>query len=233
MSFIQTIKESLLHLAFPHVCAGCGSDLLGKEHLLCLHCLNALPQTNFHKYTNNPVEKIFWGRLPLSQATAQYYFTKESLLQHLLKQFKYRGNGALAFYMGQLMGHQLATAERFLQVDALVPLPLFAAKEKARGYNQATLLCNGIADVMDKPVLNNIVTRTTATESQTKKNRIERWQNMEDRFTLADATVIAGKHLLLVDDVVTTGATLEACGHAILTAENVQLSIATLCISTS
>jgi ComF family protein len=233
MQLIQTIKEALLHLAFPHVCAGCGSDLLSKEHLVCLRCLEALPQTDFHKYPNNPVEKMFWGRLPLTHATAQYYFSKESLLQHLVKQFKYRGNEALAFYLGQLMGHQLATTHRFSHIDALIPLPLFAAKERARGYNQSTALCNGIADVMQKLVLNEVVIRTTATESQTKKNRIERWQNMEGCFELINAQAIAGKHVLLVDDVVTTGATLEACGRELLEAQNIQLSIATLCFSTS
>jgi ComF family protein len=233
MALFQTIKESLLHLLFPHVCAGCGSDLLAKDHLLCLRCLDALPQTHFHLHAHNPVEKIFWGRLPLTLATAQYYFTKESLLRHLLKQFKYRGNGSLAFYMGQVMGHQLLASHHFSQVDALVPLPLYASKERARGYNQATLLCNGIADVLGKPVLNNVVSRVTATESQTKKSRVERWQNMEGRFNLIDASAIAGKHLLLVDDVVTTGATLEACGRELLKAENTSLSIATLCISTS
>lgn len=231
MRLLTDIKESLLHLAFPHVCAGCGTDILNSKHPVCLRCLNALPQTYFHQYTNNPVERLFWGRLPLAAATAQYYFTKESLMQRLMHQFKYRSNKTIGFYLGEQIGNSLHHTNRFESIDALVPLPLFAAKERARGYNQATVLCEGIAEVLQKPLLTNCIARTVHTESQTKKSRIDRWQNMEGRFEVHDKKSIAGKHLLLVDDVVTTGATLEACGRALLEVDNVQLSIATLCIA--
>ena len=150
-------------------------------------------------------------------------------MQHLVHQLKYRSQKDLGIYMGKLAGHALKT--RFSDIDALVALPLFPAKEKKRGYNQSRLLCEGISMVLDKPVLDRIVIRTTHTESQTKKNRVERWQNMEGKFELKDAASISGKHVLLVDDVVTTGATLEACARELLKAENMQLSIATLCFS--
>ena len=232
MSFVQNIKEALLHLAFPQVCAACGSDALPKEQLLCLPCLEALPQTHFHLHHHNPIEKIFTGRLPLQHATAQYYFTKESGLQHLLHQMKYRGAKELCVYMGRLMGQQLAQSAWIENIDALVPLPLFAQRQRQRGYNQSALLCDGIAEVLQKLVLKEVVVRSTATESQTRKNRVERWQNMEGRFEISNAAQIEGKHLLLVDDVVTTGATLESCGRALLQAQATQLSIATLCFST-
>lgn len=174
---------------------------------------------------------MFWGRLAVTHATAQYYFTKESLMQHLMHQLKYRGNKELGLYLGRLMGHALAATNRFSQIDALVPLPLFPSKEKKRGYNQAEILCNGIAEVLKKPVLKNAIIRTHHTESQTKKNRIERWQNMEGRFDLIAPQAVAEKHLLLVDDVVTTGATLEACGFELARGENTRVSIATLCYS--
>ncbi|MFN2457058.1 MAG: ComF family protein [Chitinophagaceae bacterium] len=225
------IKESLLHLAFPNVCEGCGSDVLDSESFLCLHCLSSLPQTNFHLHNNNPIEKIFWGRLPVPNATAQYYFTKESLMQRLMHQFKYKGNKELGFYLGELMGHQLAATDRFAVIDALVPLPLFPQRERKRGYNQAAVLCDGIAEVLKKPVLKHVVRRPHQTESQTNKSRVERWQNMEGKFELVKEKEIAGRHILLVDDVVTTGATLEACGSVVLQAPDVRLSIATLCFS--
>jgi ComF family protein len=228
---LQDIKESLLHFLFPHVCEGCGTDVLDPEHYLCLQCHASLPKTDFQFYPNNPVEKIYWGRLPLTSATAQYYFTKQAAMQHLLHQLKYRGNKDLGLYLGRLMGHGLASANRFRYVDALLPLPLFPAKERKRGYNQATVLCEGIAEVLAKPVLKDVVVRTSHTESQTKKNRIERWLNMEGRFEVLKPEKIEGKHVLLVDDVVTTGATLEACGAALLAVPNVQLSLATLCYS--
>ena len=231
MKIIQEIKESLLHLAFPHICEGCGSDLLDINNELCLKCLSSLPETNFHLHPNNPIEKIFWGRLPLTCATAQYYFTKESLMQHLMHQLKYRGNKDLGVFLGKLMGHALKASNRFSAVDALIPLPLFHTREKKRGYNQASVLCEGIAEILQKPILKDIIVRKTYTDSQTKKGRVERWQNMEGRFELMAPKSIEGRHVLLIDDVITTGATLEACGREIVQASNVQLSIATLCFS--
>ncbi len=230
MSLITLAKESLLHLAFPHVCEGCGCDLPGRDQLLCIGCLAFLPETNFHLHPNNPVEKIFWGRLPVTFATAQFYFTEGSLIQRLMHGFKYRQNKELGFYLGQYMGHRLVASNRFLQVDALVPLPLHPSKERKGGYNQAAILCDGIASVLDRPVLTNLVKRKMQTESQTKKGRVERWQNMEGKFELTNAVQAKDQHLLLVDDVITTGATLEACGTALLDGAG-QLSIATLCYS--
>lgn len=180
-------------------------------------------------HTNNPVEKNFWGRLPLVSATAQYYFTKESLMQYLLHQLKYKGNKDLGFQLGRLTGTSLRETNRFNTIDALIPLPLFPRKEKRRGYNQATILCEGMSEIMSIPVLKNTIIRTRHTDTQTMKGRLERWQNMEGKFELIDPVSIKNKHVLLVDDVVTTGATLEACGLELLKADNVQVSVATLC----
>ena len=232
-SRFSVLHESLLHLAFPHICEGCGTDIISTDHYLCLQCLDKLPPTHFESHANNPVEKIFWGRLPITTATAKYYFTKGSTLQHLLHQFKYRGHQRLGLYLGRRMGSMLAHNPRFKDVEALVPLPLFPEKERRRGYNQAMVLCKGISEAWQRPIIHDAVVRVMATESQTKKNRMERWQNMEDRFQLKNPAALANKHVLLIDDVVTTGATLEACGRAILEAPNTRLSIATLCISAS
>jgi ComF family protein len=228
---LTDIKESLLHFLFPHVCESCGTDVLEPDHHLCLRCLASLPKTEFHFYPNNPIEKIFWGRLPVTSATAHYYFSKGSMMQHLMHQLKYKGNKELGLYLGRLMGHALAASDRFRHVDGLIPLPLFPSKERKRGYNQAAVLCEGMATVLQKPVLKDAVIRTLHTESQTKKNRVERWLNMEGRFELQKPSAIEQKHVLLVDDVITTGATLEACGAVLLEGSNVQLSLATLCFS--
>lgn len=225
----KEIKESLLHVVFPHVCDGCGSDLLNIESCLCIRCIASLPETNFEIHPNNPVEKDFWGRVQIASASAHLYFTKESLVQHLMHQLKYKGNKELGLQLGRLMGNGLKSADRFKTIDALIPLPLFPSKEKKRGYNQATVLCDGIAEILNVPVLNNVVTRPQHTETQTKKGRIERWRNIEGKFQLIDPSKIQGKHILLVDDVVTTGATLEACANELSKADNVKLSIATLC----
>jgi len=188
-----------------------------------------MPETNFHMHANNPVEKNFWGRLPLVSATAQYYFTKESLMQSLLHQFKYKDNKELGDQLGRLMGNSLRATNRFNSIDALIPLPLFPGKEKRRGYNQATILCEGMSGIMNVPVLKNTITRNQHTDTQTKKGRLERWQNIEGKFELVNPDSIHNKHILLVDDVVTTGATLEACGMELLKANDIRVSVATLC----
>ena len=158
---------------------------------------------------------MFWGRLPLQSAGATYYFTKESLVQHLMHQLKYKGNKELGIQLGMLMGDALKKSGRF-PADALIPLPLFPAKEKRRGYNQATVLCEGISATMHIPVWDQVVKRPEHTETQTKKGRVERWKNMEGKFIVQDPALLQNKRLLLVDDVVTTGATLEACGTELL-----------------
>ncbi len=232
MTGLAEIKDSLLHLFFPHICDGCGSDLLGKDSALCMRCIEALPQTDFEFHPGNPVEKKFYGRLPLQHAAAHCYFTKESLMQHLVHKVKYRNNRELGIQLGKLMGDALKRSGR-IDADVMIPLPLFPVKERKRGYNQSMLLCEGMAECMHIPVLRKVITRPQHTETQTKKGRIERWKNMEGKFVLIDPEAIAGKHVLLVDDVITTGATLEACGSELLKAENVRLSLVTLCYSYS
>jgi len=148
-----------------------------------------------------------------------------------MHQLKYKGNKDLGLQLGRLMANALKNATRFNEIDALVPLPLFPSKEKKRGYNQSTVLCEGMAEILSVPVLDKVITRPQHTETQTKKGRIERWRNIEGKFQLIDPKAIQNKHLLLVDDVVTTGATLEACGNELLAAENVKLSVATLCLA--
>jgi ComF family protein len=232
MILAKEIKDSFLHLLFPHICAGCGTDLLNKESMLCIRCIADLPETNFAAHAGNPVEKMLWGRMPLVSAAAAYYFSKESLIQRLIHQFKYKANKDLGLQLGRLLGKYLVQSDRF-NADALVPLPLFEVKERKRGYNQATVLCDGMAEVMKIPVLKNVINRPQHTDTQTKKGRLDRWQNMEGKFMLHDKKLINHKHLLLIDDVITTGATLEACGSELLKGENVKLSIATLCVASN
>jgi ComF family protein len=223
--------DALVHLFLPHHCAGCGSDVMSRQQVLCLSCIDRLPVTQFHRHANNPVEKIFWGRLPIISAASYLYFSKDSLLQKLVHQLKYNGHKELGLFIGRKMGEALMQSWRFGYIDALVPLPLYAARERKRGYNQAAVLCQGMAEVLQVPVLTNCIRRQVSSETQTRKNRIERWQNMQGKFELQEPEAIHGKHILLVDDVITTGATLEACGHALLAAGNIQLSIMTMAYS--
>lgn len=228
MNYISTFFNSVAHLIYPDVCAGCGSDLISGKQLLCLDCIDALPVTNFHMHANNPVEKIFWGRLPLVTATSYTYFTKQSIMQRLLHQLKYRGKKDVGLYFGRRMGELFRLSNRYNDIDALIPLPLFFTKEKKRGYNQAAVICEGMSESAGIPVWKDIVLRKKRTETQTHMNRAERWTNIEGKFELSNTAAAEGKHVLLVDDVLTTGATIEACGCELLKIKDLRLSIATL-----
>ncbi|UAY52386.1 ComF family protein [Ferruginibacter albus] len=228
MNSFKTILSDTLHLFYPHVCNGCGSDILDDTNLLCLKCINELPHSNFAQHANNPIEKIFWGRIPITSAHAEFYFAKESLIQALIHQLKYKNNMEIGFYLGELMGKSLLNSNRFQNIDYLIPLPLYPDKERKRGYNQATVICNGISSAMNIPVLTNRVIRLRFTETQTRKHRTERWENVKGSFVVKNESILHNKNILLVDDVITTGATLESCGQAILKAEGTTLNIATL-----
>jgi len=225
------IRHAFFHLLYPHNCIGCGSDVISDENFLCLKCINDLPYTHYESHAGNPVEKKFWGRIPVTAAMSEFYFSKKSIVQNFIHELKYNGNKDAAHYFGNIMGKSLLENNRF-NIDVIVPLPLFEKKEKMRGYNQAEILCNGISEILDKPVVRKNVIRKVSTETQTKKHRTERWKNVEKTFQVLDASLLEGKNILLVDDVITTGATIEACGAEILKIKNIKLYIASLAIAT-
>ena len=187
-----------------------------------------MPVTNFEFFPSNPIEKIFWGRSEIQAAAAHLYFTRGSIVQHSLHLLKYRGRKEIGIYFGEQMGRQLIRSRRFDNCDIIIPLPLFIEREKKRGYNQATMIADGISRLLKIPVVGDAVCRVKKTETQTHKSRIERWKNMMSTFRINEPEKIRGKHVLLVDDVVTTGASLEACARAILNTPGLRISIACL-----
>lgn len=222
---VQKQLRFFSHLFYPHNCEGCGTDMIGDDYFLCAKCMHALPVTGFFAKPGNPVEKLFYGRVPVTNAGASFYFTKDSLLQHLLIQLKYKGNKESGFFLGRAMGYALQQSARFSDIDLLVPLPLHPKKKHTRGYNQAALICEGISEVWHKPFAPDALTRTHFTSTQTRQNRVSRLRNMENVFGVLDADLIKDKHVLLIDDVITTGATLESCTAAMLAVEGVKVSI--------
>jgi ComF family protein len=226
MSYTSTCFRNIIHLLYPEICAGCGSDLLSGKNLICDDCINAMPFTGFYLYRDNPVEKIFRGRLPVVTASAHTYFTKDSVVQNILHSLKYGGNKEIGNYMGRMIGRSLKTCEWNNELSALIPLPLHFSRQKKRGYNQAQMICEGISAEMNVPVLTGVIERRKNTATQTRKSRTERWNNIESKFELKNAPEIMNKHVLLVDDVITTGATLEACGAELFKTEGLRLSIA-------
>jgi ComF family protein len=220
--------QSLLHLFFPLTCCGCGTELITENILFCIYCQALMPLTCFEFFSGNPIEKIFWGRIRVEAASAHLYFTSGSLVQHSLHLLKYKSVKEIGIYFGQQMGSSLKQSGRFHDCEIIVPLPLFAAREKKRGYNQALLIAEGISMNLKIPVIKDAVCRIKSTETQTKKSRIQRWKNMESTFEVRHSEEISGKHILLVDDVITTGASLEACALALLKVPGLRLSIACL-----
>lgn len=225
---IKQYWNDFISLAYPHNCSGCGIDLANINQLLCWSCINALPLTDFEKKENNLVENLFIGRIKIKKATSLLYFGKDSLTQQLIHQIKYKNNKSLGIELGKMMGQIMLSSHRYNDIDVIVPLPLNKKKETLRGYNQAAILSLGIGEILQKPVESVAIIRTKFTETQTKKSRVQRWKNVEEVFELNNTAALENKNVLLVDDVVTTGATLEACGHALLKANGIQLSFATL-----
>ena len=214
-------------LLYPRTCVACGSDGLETNQLICWSCISQLPLTNFEKQPDNMVADLFTGRISVQLATAFLFFGKESLVQHLIHRFKYKANLDLGVLLGKMMGKSMLEAGWQDAIDVIVPLPLNKKKQAKRGFNQAEILAKGIGEAMNKPVEPVAVIRSKFTETQTRKSRADRWQNVAEVFDLLDNHTLDNKHVLLVDDVVTTGATLEACGQVLLQTPGLKLSIAT------
>lgn len=224
--FIRTYLNAFLHLIYPHICFGCGTDQLNKSLPLCSACIKALPFTDFFSIPDNPVEKIFWGRAPVYAAGALLFFTKDSLVQHLMAQLKYHHNKKVGVLFGNLMGEAIATQSRFGRIDVIIPIPIQKSKLNDRGFNQSQVIATGIQKYWNKPINNEVLVKRKRTITQTKKNRTARLDAFSDLFVLENPMRIQGKHLLLVDDVLTTGSTLEAAIQCLMTAEPASISIA-------
>lgn len=227
ITLLKDIKEGLSHLFFPHICRCCHYPLSKSAQHICFRCKHDLPFTGFEAQPGNPVEKIFYGRLHIEEASSCLFFNTGSISQQLIHQIKYHNEPELAVELGRIMGHKLLGTNRFKNIDAIIPLPLSRSRERKRGYNQAEKLATGISEIIQSPVLKNVVTRPRATSTQTNKTRTERWDNMKGMFSLTSNQSMHNAHILLVDDVITTGATLEACAET-LSGNGAKISIATL-----
>ena len=215
-------------LIFPQVCVACGKPLYKHEDSLCMLCAFKLPKTNFHLEKDNPIEKIFWGRVPVFSAASYYSFTKGGNVQHLIHQLKYKGQREVGVVIGEMYGDELKQSDRFNTVDVIIPVPLHKRKLKARGYNQSEAFAEGLSKSMKVPTDFETLYRALESETQTKKARFLRWKNVETIFQLKDEMALMGKHVLVVDDVITTGATAEACIQTLLKTPNVKVSIVTM-----
>jgi len=220
------ILGSLVRLFYPDLCCACGQSLMRGEHVICLSCLMKLPETDFHTFSDNAVAKLFYGRINAVNATAMCFYEKGSLVQHLMHQLKYKSKPEIGVYFGRKLGKKLSESDLYKDVDAVIPIPLHPKKLKIRGYNQSKVIADGFVQAFSVPVIEDVLVRVDFTQTQTRKNRWDRYQNVKDMFAVQYPEKIKGKHVLLVDDVITTGATIEACAKHLLAVEGVRVSIA-------
>lgn len=218
----------LLDLFYPNLCLACDAHLPAGKEQICLFCQHRLPRTDYHLVNENPFLERFWGRLPLQHATSLYHFNKGGRVQRLIHQLKYHYRPEIGFHLGWLHGLMLRDTVLYQSVDLIVPVPLHPKKRHARGYNQSDQYARGLSEGMQVPWSGTVLSRNAFTGTQTQKSRIERLNNVEGAFVLTRPGAVAHRHILLVDDVITTGATLEACGLAILQGEGTTLSMATI-----
>ena len=218
----------LLNFFYPRSCISCGNVLFPHEQFLCLHCLYNLPETRYHEFTCSPLSLLFLGRVSIENTAAFLFYRKGSHVQKILHHLKYKSVKEIGSFLGNIYGTQLIQQEKWKTVDLIIPIPLHKKKEKKRGYNQSEWIAKGLSAGMQIPYNTNLLIRSEFTETQTKKSRFHRWQNVKEVFQLTDLNALKNKHVLVCDDVLTTGATLEAAIQKLSVVPDIKISVVTL-----
>ncbi|MBE3085121.1 MAG: ComF family protein, partial [Bacteroidetes bacterium] len=213
MSYIYNLWDDFISLLFPRLCYACGNHLLRNENLICTECYVVIPRTNYHIEKENPVAQLFWGRCLIEKAAAFSFYNKGSRIRNLIHNLKYKGIKEVGYELGRIYGLSLKSSGFTSDIDQIIPVPLHLSKKRIRGFNQSDIISMGIADVTGLPVDTVSLARITASATQTKRSRYDRWTNVEGIFHVTDPEIIRGKHILLVDDVITTGSTIESCAN--------------------
>jgi len=206
----------------------CGKSLLTYENCICTFCLYHLPKTNFHLSEDNPVIRLFWGKTEVYSAAAMYFFHKKGRIQKLMHQLKYKGKKEIGIFLGNMYGKELEATPLFKTVEVIIPVPMHPKKEKMRGYNQSEIIATGLSQSMNAMVDTKTLIKTVKTETQTKKSRFSRWENVKEVFEIRNYEHLANKHVLLVDDVITTGSTLESCILNLSKVPGIKISVASV-----
>lgn len=221
----EKLMADFSSLFFPEYCLGCSNGLVKGEESLCTRCILELPRTDYIEIEENPIKAKFIGRLPVKYAMAFLKFRKTGIVQHLLHQLKYKNHPEIGIRLGQLFGMEMLRHSKN-DFDIIIPLPLHKSRQTKRGYNQSSLLAEGLSSSMGLPFADNLVQRVQNTLTQTRKTRVERWENVKDAFIVSNKELVANKRILLVDDIITTGASLEACGKQLIDSGCKEMSIA-------
>lgn len=223
--------HSFISLLFPRCCVVCGNILVEGEKYLCTHCNIDMPRTHYDTSPGNPAEQMFWGKVPVERVTSYFFYNKSSNFRFLLYQLKYHGCKELGEAMGQMMARELLRSGFFEAIDCIIPVPLHKKKQQLRGYNQSEWIARGISAATGIPTDTTTVVRRKNTETQTRKTMWERWENVDGIFLLLQPALFANKHVLIVDDVLTTGATTVACASVFREVEGIKISVLTLAMA--
>ena len=226
--------KNIINLFFPLTCYACNNVLSDNEQGICTVCRHELPITNYHLEKENPVEKVFYGRVKLEYATALLLFQKKGMVQHLLHNLKYKGHEEIGVILGKWLGHELEKSNQFKDIDVVIPVPLHKSKLRKRGYNQVAKFAQELANSLNIDYIDNVLVKTTSTKTQVFKKRFARWDDSKAIFNIQNSKQIEGKHILLVDDIITTGATIESCVNTLLNHSHnkeIKISVATMAIA--
>ena len=223
--------KNLLNLFFPKVCLSCNNYLGDNESYVCTSCRHQLPLTNFHHENSDVVKNVLFGRVKLEHATALLHFSKKGIVQQLMHNLKYRGHEDVGLFLGKWLGEELATLETYRSIDVVIPVPLHRSKLRKRGYNQVTKFGQEIAKALNVEYNESVLRKSEATKTQVFKDRLLRTSTKTSVFELSGNQSLRGKHILLVDDIITTGATIESCANALLHIDGVKISVATMAIT--
>ena len=220
--------KDIFNLFYPNLCLVCANELVQKKQIICLSCRSDIPVTNFSDLKENMVEFSFYGRVPVEAATSLLYFSKKGMVQKLIHQLKYKNQEQIGSLLGDWLGDDMMNSGRFKNIDCIVPVPLHTKKFKKRGYNQVTKFGESLALKLNVPMCDDVLIKVSKTKTQTFKKRMDRWGNIEEKFMLSGKNNFQYRHILLIDDVITTGATLESCCIQLLKIDNIKISIATM-----
>jgi ComF family protein len=228
MNYIQSMLDDFLSLIYPRICKACGRNLFTYEKCICTFCLYHLPKTNFHLEEDNPVSRLFWGKAVVHSATSLYYFYKGGKVQQLMHQLKYKGQKEIGIYIGTIYGKDLLKVSLFNTAECIIPVPMHPKKQKRRGYNQSEMIAIGLSQSMKIPVDTKTLVKKAKTETQTRKSRFSRWENVKEVFELKEYNHLTNKHVLLVDDVITTGSTIESCILNLAKVPGIKISVVSM-----
>ncbi len=224
----MTFINDFMSLIYPRHCEACGNTLYRHEQFICSYCIINLPRSNYHLLPDNEISLLLRGRVPADMATSYFLYEKKGRVQSLLHAIKYHNQKELAAHLGRFYARELRQQGAMENIETIVPIPLHPKKLKARGYNQSEWFARGVAEELDKELNTTDLFRAVETSTQTRKKKYERWENVGGIFGLRPAHRLEGKHVLLVDDVITTGATIEAAWLALQQAPGLKIAVASI-----